>query len=81
MATGVGAWVQVGLGLGPSLATVCWYLELAKSGLLANLVSSLYKNGKDLGYPTHCRRKTSLSPVAISFVEFRPRLRLDCLQV
>ncbi len=28
---------------------------------LANLVSSLHRDGKDLGYP---RRKTSLSPVA-----------------
>ncbi len=39
-----------GGGLGPTLAAVSWYLESAKSELLANLVSSLHRDGKDLGH-------------------------------
>ncbi len=56
-----------GWGLGQTLAAVSWYLESAKSGFLANLVSSLHRDGKDLGCT---RRKTSLSPVALCFAEF-----------
>ncbi len=47
---------------GPSLAAVSLYLESAKSVLLANLVSSRYRNGKDLG---HHRCETTWSPVAL----------------
>ncbi len=55
-----------GRGLSLTLAAVSWS---AKSGLLDNLISSLYRDGKDLGYPT---RKTSLSHVALCFAELEP---------
>ncbi len=59
-----GRWVRGGLGLGPSLAAVDLYFKSANSVLLANLVSSLYRNGKDLGHHT-C--ETTWSPVALFF--------------
>ncbi len=55
-----------------------WALESAKSGFLANLVRSLYRNGKDLGHP---RRKTRLSPVALSFAELEPASSLQSLSM
>ncbi len=63
--TGVGG--RRGRGLGQTLEAVSWYLESAKSGLLAYLVSSLHRDGKDLGYLRH---KTSLRSVALCFAEF-----------